>query len=86
MSIETGLLISILVSLYIIYKFWKKILKTLLVVTVLSFTFLVIKVKSVYDKLVSESTIEQTNKQTITEKQLSKVWELTTTEYQNHLK
>ena len=86
MSIETGLLISILVSLYIIYKFWKKILKTLLIITVLSFTFLVIKVKSVYDKLMSKETTEIPNKITINEKQLSKVWELTTTEYQNHLK
>jgi hypothetical protein len=86
MSIETGLLISILVSLYIIYKFWKKILKTLLIITVLSFTFLVIKVKSVYDKLMSKDTTELPNKITINEKQLSEVWELTTTEYQNHLK
>ena len=86
MSIETGLLISILVSLYIIYKFWKKIIKTLLIITVLSFTFLVIKVKSVYDKLMSKETTEIPNKITINEKQLSKVWELTTTEYQNHLK
>lgn len=86
MSIETGLLISILVSLYIIYKFWKKILKTLLIITVLSFTFLVIKVKSVYDKLMSKETTEIPNKITINEKQLSEVWELTTTEYQNHLK
>jgi uncharacterized protein YpmS len=86
MSIETGLLISILVSLYIIYKFWKKILKTLLIITVLSFTFLVIKVKSVYDKLMSKETTEISNKITINEKQLNEVWELTTTEYQNHLK
>jgi hypothetical protein len=86
MSIETGLLISILVSLYIIYKFWKKILKTLLIITVLSFTFLVIKVKSVYDKLMSKETTEIPNKITINEKQLNEVWELTTTEYQNHLK
>lgn len=86
MSIETSLLISILVSLYIIYKFWKKILKTLLIITVLSFTFLVIKVKSVYDKLMSKETTEIPNKITINEKQLSEVWELTTTEYQNHLK
>lgn len=86
MSIETGLLISILVSLYIIYKFWKKILKTLLIITVLSFTFLVIKVKSVYDKLMSKETTELPNKITINKKQLSEVWELTTTEYQNHLK
>ena len=86
MSIETGLLISILVSLYIIYKFWKKILKTLLIITVLSFTFLVIKVKCVYDKLMLKDTTELPNKITINEKQLSKVWELTTTEYQNHLK
>ena len=86
MSIETGLLISILASLYIIYKFWKKILKTLLIITVLSFTFLVIKVKSVYDKLMSKETTEISNKITINEKQLNEVWELTTTEYQNHLK
>jgi hypothetical protein len=86
MSIETGLLISILVSLYIIYKFWKKILKTLLIITVLSFTFLVIKVKSVYNKLMSKETTELPNKITINKKQLSEVWELTTTEYQNHLK
>jgi hypothetical protein len=86
MSIETGLLISILVSLYIVYKFWKKILKTLLIVSVLSFTFLVIKVKSVYDDLVSENKIELPKETTINEKQLTKVWELTTTEYQKHLK
>ena len=86
MSIETGLLISILVSLYIVYKFWKKILKTLLIVSVLSFTFLVIKVKSVYDDLVSENKIELPKGTTINEKQLTKVWELTTTEYQKHLK
>jgi hypothetical protein len=86
MSIETGLLISILVSLYIVYKFWKKILKTLLIVSVLSFTFLVIKVKSVYDELVSKNKIELPKETTINEKQLTKVWELTTTEYQEHLK
>jgi hypothetical protein len=86
MSIETGLLISILVSLYIVYKFWKKILKTLLIVSVLSFTFLVIKVKSVYDDLVSENKIELPKETTINEKQLTKVWELTTTEYQENLK
>ena len=73
-------------SLYIVYKFWKKILKTLLIVSVLSFTFLVIKVKSVYDDLVSENKIELPKETTINEKQLTKVWELTTTEYQKHLK
>ena len=86
MSIETGLLISILTSLYIVYKFWKKILKTLLIVSVLSFTFLVIKVKSVYDELVFKNKIELPKETTINEKQLTKVWELTTTEYQEHLK
>jgi hypothetical protein len=75
MSIETGLLISILVSLYIVYKFWKKILKTLLIVLVLSFTFLVIKVKSVYDDLVSENKIELPKETTINEKQLTKLLE-----------
>jgi hypothetical protein len=80
MSIETGLLISILVSLYIIYKFWKKILKTLLIITVLFFVFLVIKVKSVYDKLISKDTIEQPSETILNKKELNKVWELITKE------
>ena len=80
MSIETGLLISILVSLYIIYKFWKKILKTLLIITVLFFVFLVIKVKSVYDTLMSKVTIEQPNETILNKKELNKVWELITKE------
>jgi hypothetical protein len=81
MSIETGLLISILASLYIIYKFWKKILKTLLIITVLFFVFLVIKVKSVYDKLISKDTIEQPSETILNKKELNKVWELITKEY-----
>jgi hypothetical protein len=80
MSIETGLLISILASLYIIYKFWKKILKTLLIITVLFFVFLVIKVKSVYDKLISKDTIEQPSETILNKKELNKVWELITKE------
>lgn len=78
MNIETGLLISILASLYIIYKFWKKILKTLLIITVLFFVFLVIKVKSVYDTLMSKDTIEQPNETILNKKELNKVWELIT--------
>ena len=81
MNIETGLLISILASLYIIYKFWKKILKTLLIITVLFFVFLVIKVKSVYDKLISKDTIEQPSETILNKKELNKVWELITKEY-----
>jgi hypothetical protein len=81
MSIETGLLISILASLYIIYKFWKKILKTLLIITVLFFVFLVIKVKSVYDKLILKDTIEQPSETILNKKELNKVWELITKEY-----
>lgn len=81
MNIETGLLISILASLYIIYKFWKKILKTLLIITVLFFVFLVIKVKSVYDTLMSKDTIEQPNETIFNKKELNKVWELITKEY-----
>jgi hypothetical protein len=81
MNIETGLLISILASLYIIYKFWKKILKTLLIITVLFFVFLVIKVKSVYDTLMSKDTIEQPNETILNKKELNKVWELITKEY-----
>ena len=73
MNIETGLLISILASLYIIYKFWKKILKTLLIITVLFFVFLVIKVKSVYDTLMSKDTIEQPNETILNKKELNKV-------------
>jgi hypothetical protein len=80
MNIETGLLISILASLYIIYKFWKKILKTLLIITVLFFVFLVIKVKSVYDTLMSKDTIEQPNETILNKKELNKVWELITKE------
>jgi len=80
MNIETGLLISILASLYIIYKFWKKILKTLLIITVLFFVFLVIKVKSVYDKLMSKDTIEQPSETILNKKELNKVWELITKE------
>lgn len=78
MNIETGLLISILASLYIIYKFWKKILKTLLIITVLFFVFLVIKVKSVYDTLMSKDAIEQPNETILNKKELNKVWELIT--------
>jgi hypothetical protein len=81
MNIETGLLISILASLYIIYKFWKKILKTLLIITVLFFVFLVIKVKSVYDTLMSKDTIEQPSETILNKKELNKVWELITKEY-----
>lgn len=47
-----GWLFSAGVVLYMIYKFWKRILKTLLVISVVFFIIGVIKVKGVYDNIV----------------------------------
>jgi hypothetical protein len=52
----------------------------LLIITVLFFVFLVIKVKSVYDKLISKDTIEQPSETILNKKELNKVWELITKE------
>lgn len=47
-----GWLFSAGVVLYMIYKFWKRILKTLLVLSIVFFIIGVIKVKGVYDSIV----------------------------------
>lgn len=55
-----GWLIAIGTTLYILYRFWKVILKWMLIVSVIMFMFLVVKIKNVYDDLTSKNTIEQT--------------------------
>ena len=63
-----GWLISIGITLYILYRFWKVILKWLLIVSVVMFMFLVVKIKNVYDGLTMKHKTEQ-----VTTKDLEKV-------------
>lgn len=49
-------LIAIGISLYIIYRFWKIVLKWLLIGTVFMFIFLVLKIKTSFDGVNHEGT------------------------------
>lgn len=44
-------IIAICLSLYLIYRFWKIILKWLLITTVFVFIFLVVKIKTSFDDI-----------------------------------
>jgi len=49
-------LIAIGITLYIIYRFWKIVLKWLLIGTVFMFIFLVLKIKTSFDGVNHEGT------------------------------
>jgi hypothetical protein len=69
-SILIGWAISILVVIYMVLKFWKKILKTLLIILVVSFIVAVAKVKGVYDSFVDSPQKQELLIDTITNKVL----------------
>lgn len=71
-----GWLFSAGVVLYIIYKFWKRILKTLLVISVVFFIIGVVKVKKIYDSVVDTPQKKEIVTDKVTEeveKQIEKV-------------
>ncbi len=69
-SILIGWAISILIVIYMMLKFWKKILKTLLIILVISFIVAVVKVKGVYDSFVDSPQKQELLIDTITNKVL----------------
>jgi len=71
-----GWLFSSGVVLYLIYRFWKRILKTLLVMSVVFFIIGVIKVKGVYDSIVDTPEKKEIVTDTVTkevEKNIDKI-------------
>ena len=54
-------LIAIGITLYIIYRFWKIVLKWLLIGTVFMFIFLVLKIKTSFDYV----SVQEPNKEVI---------------------
>lgn len=71
-----GWLFSAGVVLYIIYRFWKRILKTLLVISVVFFIIGVVKVKKIYDSVVDTPQKKEIVTDKVTEeveKQIEKV-------------
>ena len=71
-----GWLFSAGVVLYIIYKFWKRILKTLLVISVVFFIIGVVEVKKIYDSVVDTPQKKEIVTDKVTEeveKQIEKV-------------
>jgi hypothetical protein len=67
-SILIGWAISILVVIYMVLKFWKKILKTLLIILVVSFIVAVVKVKGLYDNVVDSPQKQELLIDTVTNK------------------
>lgn len=71
-----GWLFSLAVVLYMIYKFWKRILKTLLIVSVVFLIVGVVKVKSIYDSVLDTPQKKEIVTDTVAkevEKQIDKV-------------
>jgi hypothetical protein len=83
-TISTSWLIALGVTAYLIYKFWKKVLKTILVLSILSLVYVVVKVKNTVDEFLDNDTktTEIIDSKEL-EKTIAKTWERTTTEYQN---
>ena len=52
-------LIAIGITLYIIYRFWKMILKWLLIGTAFLFIFLVIKIKTSFDSVTGQEPTKE---------------------------
>lgn len=63
-------LIAIGIALYIIYRFWKIVLKWLLIGTVFMFIFLVLKIKT----SLSGETNQKTNNEIVSEKNVDKIY------------
>jgi hypothetical protein len=59
--------ISLLIVLYMIYKFWKRILKTLLIASVVFLIVGVVKVKSIYDSVIDTPQKKEIVTDTVTE-------------------
>ncbi len=67
-SVLIGWVISILVVIYMVFKFWKRILKTLLIILVVTFIVAVVKVKGLYDNVVDSPQKQELMIDTITNK------------------
>ena len=68
--------ISLLIVLNMIYKFWKRILKTLLIASVVFLIVGVVKVKSIYDSVIDTPQKKEIVTDTVTkeiEKQVDKI-------------
>jgi len=68
--------ISLLIVLNMIYKFWKRILKTLLIASVVFLIVGVVKVKSIYDSVIDTPQKKEIVTDTFTkevEKQVDKI-------------
>lgn len=85
-NISIGWVIALGISGYLIYRFWKKILKAILFLSVLSFLYVVVKIKNTYDEIMGKEDKTEIIDSKKIEKKLEKTWEQTTTEYQNHLR
>jgi len=59
--------ISLLIVLNMIYKFWKRILKTLLIASVVFLIVGVVKVKSIYDSVIDTPQKKEIVTDTVTE-------------------
>ena len=55
-TIDIGWVLAFFVTLYMIWKFWKKILKLLIIVSVTSFLYIVYQVKQKFDVVFSKQT------------------------------
>lgn len=62
-------LIAIGITLYIIYRFWKIVLKWLLIGTVFMFIFLVLKIKTSFDYV----SVQEPNKEVMSVDTVEKV-------------
>lgn len=85
-TISTGWLVALGVSAYLIYRFWKKILKAILFLSVLSFVYVVLKVKNAYDDIVGDKDKTEIIDSKKLENKIAQTWEQTTTEYRSHIK
>jgi hypothetical protein len=68
--------ISLMIVLYMIYKFWKRILKTMLIASVVFLIIGVIKVKGLYDSVLDTPQKKEIVTDTVTkevEKQVDKI-------------
>jgi len=85
-TISTGWLVALGISAYLVYKFWKKILKAMLFLGVLSFAYVVVKIKNTYDDIVGQKDKTEIIDSKKLENKIAQTWEQTTTEYRSRIK